>query len=172
MFSRCKILHVYVFKSWLQPLIRVIVKRITTINILNKNNIINKNNIKNIWKGIKQIVSIKPMGSGLSSKILKHNNAFNDFFEVRNAPYKHLHIIIYYGCWSCKKVVGSSFKHFSRISTCPWLIGRTNHFYGHYFKFATSKWNRPTLFYNIRFQAHAFVPTSWMRHRNLLRNWT
>ena len=53
---------------------------------------LNKTNMRNIWRGIKQIISLKPMsgGGGVSSRILEGDNvltdsksiagAFNDFF--------------------------------------------------------------------------------------------
>ena len=50
----------------------------------------NKTNVKNLWSGIKKIISLKPMNSNIPSKILKNNIeltdcksiaiAFNDFF--------------------------------------------------------------------------------------------
>ena len=41
----------------------------------------NKTNIKNIWRGIKQIISVKPLSSGLPSKIVLHDNS--EIFECR-----------------------------------------------------------------------------------------
>ena len=51
----------------------------------------NRTNIKNMWRGIKNIRSLKPLNTSLPSKILTNNtevtdcksiaNAFNDFFS-------------------------------------------------------------------------------------------
>lgn len=50
----------------------------------------NRTDIKSVWRGIRNIISLKPMGSSLPSKILLDDaeltdskdiaNAFNDFF--------------------------------------------------------------------------------------------
>ena len=64
--------------------------RISKTNYYNNYFSTNKANIKNVWKGIKQIISLKPMACGLPSKILYDDvelveskpiaNAFNQFF--------------------------------------------------------------------------------------------
>ena len=56
-------------------------------NILQKNN----HNNKNIWKGLKQLISLKPRGNYIPIKIVKVNHeitntrdicqAFNDYFS-------------------------------------------------------------------------------------------
>ena len=55
--------------------------RISKTNYYNNYFSTNKANIKNVWKGIKQIMSLKPMACGLPSKIL-----YDDVELVESKP--------------------------------------------------------------------------------------
>lgn len=44
----------------------------------------NKNNIKNMWKGIKQLISLKPEASKVPSKIIKSNEVITDPIRIAN----------------------------------------------------------------------------------------
>ena len=64
--------------------------KLSKISYYNKYFDSNKSNIKNIWKGIKQLISLKPLSSKLPTKIINNDielvdakdiaNAFNNFF--------------------------------------------------------------------------------------------
>ena len=45
----------------------------------------NRTNIKNMWRGIKNIISLKPLNTSLPSKILINNTEFTDCKSIANA---------------------------------------------------------------------------------------
>ena len=59
--------------------------RISKINYYNNYFRHNKSHINNIWKGIKEIISFKPLRNSIPSKVVVDNNAITDTYSIANS---------------------------------------------------------------------------------------
>jgi hypothetical protein len=71
------------FKYYRNKLSQLI--KISKVDYYNKYFNDNKSNMKNLWRGIKKIITLKPTNSGLPSKILVNDTELTDCNSIANA---------------------------------------------------------------------------------------
>ena len=62
-----------------------LIKKISKVNYYRRYFSSNTTHIKNIWKGIKQIIALKPLCNNIPTKLLVSNNEITDTYHMANS---------------------------------------------------------------------------------------